>query len=78
MSSGQKPRVRTFFPRMKVRRPHRSRPWMVVLWDEKFQPLWWSRGNRSKRKVQCTYFYCGPADGQELIRLTGFTGGELS
>ncbi|MGW4715539.1 hypothetical protein [Nocardia sp. NPDC004260] len=75
MSHGQKPRVRTFFPRMKVRRPHRPRPWMVVLWDEHFQPIWWTRRNRGKRKVQCAYFYCGPADGVGHMKITGIPGG---
>ncbi len=44
MSSGQKPRVRTFFPRMKVRRAHRRRPPLIVLWDANWNPVWYARG----------------------------------
>lgn len=48
MSSGQKPRVRTFFPRMKVRRPHRRRPPMVVLWSAEWDLVWFARGRRGQ------------------------------
>lgn len=49
MSTGQLPRIRTFFPRMKVRRPHRNRPWMVTLYDENWKPLWHRRGSNKTR-----------------------------
>ncbi|WP_159840150.1 hypothetical protein [Nocardia sp. CY41] len=73
MSSGQKPRVRTFFPRMKVRRPHRPRQPLTVFWDEKLQPVWFTRDKDVARKAVGVYF--GNYGG--AITLTGLKGGAL-
>lgn len=71
MSSGQKPRVRTFFPRMKVRRPHRRRQPLTVFWDADFRPVWFTRDKGVARQAVGVYF--GYNDG--VVTLTGISGG---
>ncbi|QDM57362.1 hypothetical protein SEA_FLATWOODS_63 [Gordonia phage Flatwoods] len=40
MSSGQRPRRREYFPRMKVRGRHRRRRARITVYDSEFRALW--------------------------------------
>ncbi|QGJ93615.1 hypothetical protein J1771_gp61 [Gordonia phage MelBins] len=40
MSSGQRPRRREFFPRMKVRGKHRPRRARVIVYDSEWRAVW--------------------------------------
>ncbi|WP_405490423.1 hypothetical protein [Nocardia sp. NBC_00511] len=63
MSRGQKPLTRVFFPRMKVRRPHRRRPWMLALYDASWRPYWYRKGSAHQRPRG---FYLGDGIRPEL------------
>lgn len=40
MSSGQRPRRREYFPRMKQRGKHRPRRARVIVYDSQWRPVW--------------------------------------
>ncbi|AYR02699.1 hypothetical protein J1766_gp63 [Gordonia phage Bizzy] len=40
MSSGQRPRRREYFPRMKVRGRHRPRRARITVYDSEFRAVW--------------------------------------